>query len=207
MEKMLWYSVSRACAVAQFLVDHASRPEKSSCWKSASFLCSTVILTLWIPCISSSFPNIPGETLWWYGICSYDLSDLDSFSDGDWSHSQIPYHDCYLLALCSHLGIGIHDPQPVRQVWTISLLQNLHLSLPYCCPGTWSWFGHVWSLKKNINFLLLSCLDSLIQVSQNQWCNLQLFCIQWRAPLGDKPKSEIFWTHLVKWTTHLSHSP
>ena len=61
-----------------------------------------------------------------YGIHSYDSSDLDSFCDGDQSGSQILHHDCYSLPSCSHLGIGIHDAQPMRQAGTISLLQGLH---------------------------------------------------------------------------------
>ena len=62
----------------------------------------------------------------WCGIHSYNLSDLDSYSNDDKSGSQILHHDCYSLATCSHLSIGIHDAQPVRQVGTIPLLQDLY---------------------------------------------------------------------------------
>ena len=60
-ENMSWYSASRACAVAQFLADYPSKPDKSRCWKSTSFLCLTDIFALWIPCILLSF-SVPGET-------------------------------------------------------------------------------------------------------------------------------------------------
>ena len=64
-ERMSWYSASRVCAVARFRGDHPSRPDKSNCWKSASSLCPTDILDLWIPCIFTSFSNIPGEASTW----------------------------------------------------------------------------------------------------------------------------------------------
>ena len=43
----------------------------------------------------------------------------------EWSGSQILHYDCYSLAPCSHLSIGIHDAQPMRKVGTISPLQGL----------------------------------------------------------------------------------
>ena len=64
-EKMLWCSASRVHVAAQFLVDHPSRPDKSSCWKSTSFLCSTDISALWIPSILSGFSNVPSTTPTW----------------------------------------------------------------------------------------------------------------------------------------------
>ena len=63
--KMSWYSASCVHTVAWFLVDHPSRPDKYNCWKSASFLCSTDILALQIPCILLSFSTIPGATPTW----------------------------------------------------------------------------------------------------------------------------------------------
>ena len=54
-EKILWYSTNRAWAAAWFPSDHSSRPDKSSCWKNTSLLCSTEILVHWILCISSNF--------------------------------------------------------------------------------------------------------------------------------------------------------
>ena len=39
-----------------------SRPDKSSCWKGTSFLCSTDILVHQIPCISSNFSKVPCTT-------------------------------------------------------------------------------------------------------------------------------------------------
>ena len=59
-EKMSWYSANRTQASAWFLTDHLSRPDKSSCWKSSFFLCWTIILVCWIPCISSNFPRNVG---------------------------------------------------------------------------------------------------------------------------------------------------
>ena len=37
-------------------------PLQPSCWKNASFLCPVNILTLWTPCISPSFSNVPNTT-------------------------------------------------------------------------------------------------------------------------------------------------
>ena len=60
-EKMSWYSASRTYEADQFLADHPSRPDKSSCCKSTSFLCPTNILACQIPCILLSFSNVPGK--------------------------------------------------------------------------------------------------------------------------------------------------
>ena len=59
-EKMLCYSANRAHAATWFLSDHSSRPDKSSCWRSNFFLCLTIILVWWIPCISSNFSRVLG---------------------------------------------------------------------------------------------------------------------------------------------------
>ena len=64
-EKMSWYSTSRAYAVAQFLADHSSSPDKSRCCKSSSFLCPVDILAHWTPCIPCSFSNVPSATSTW----------------------------------------------------------------------------------------------------------------------------------------------
>ena len=60
-EKTLWYLVSRAWADVQFAPGYPSSPNKSSCWRSVSFLCSNI----WVhqtPIISFSFSNVPGIT-------------------------------------------------------------------------------------------------------------------------------------------------
>ena len=62
MEKMSWCSANRAQGSTWFLSDHLSRPDKSSCWKSSSFLWSAIILICCIPCISSNFFTVPGVT-------------------------------------------------------------------------------------------------------------------------------------------------
>ena len=46
---MSWYSANRPQAATWFPACHLSRPDKSSCWKSSSFLLSTIILVCWIP--------------------------------------------------------------------------------------------------------------------------------------------------------------
>ena len=61
-EKMVWYAASRELAATWSLPDHPSMPDKSSCWKSSSFLCSTAILISQIPCISCTFSKVPGTT-------------------------------------------------------------------------------------------------------------------------------------------------
>ena len=64
-EKMSWYSASRTWVAAWFLSDHLSRPDKSSCWKSISFLHSTNSFVCWIPWLLSSFSNVLGATSTW----------------------------------------------------------------------------------------------------------------------------------------------
>ena len=59
-EKMSWFSVSRAWTNVWLAPDHPSSPDKSSCWRSVSFLHSIDILVHWIPYISSNFSNVPG---------------------------------------------------------------------------------------------------------------------------------------------------
>ena len=61
-EKMSWYSANRVQVTTWFSLDHPSRPDKSSCWKSTSFLLSTDILVCWIPCTSSSSSKVLGST-------------------------------------------------------------------------------------------------------------------------------------------------
>ena len=61
-EKMSWYWVNRSWADVQFAPDHQSSPDKCSCWRSISFLCSIDILVCWIPCILSNFFSVPDIT-------------------------------------------------------------------------------------------------------------------------------------------------
>ena len=64
-EKMSWYLANRMQAATWFPLDHPSRPDKSSCWKSTSLLLSTDILVCWIPCTLSSSSKVPGTTSTW----------------------------------------------------------------------------------------------------------------------------------------------
>ena len=52
-EKMSLYSANKAWVATWFAYDHPFRPDKSSCWRSTSFLLSIDILVHWIPCVSS----------------------------------------------------------------------------------------------------------------------------------------------------------
>ena len=130
-EKMPWYSASRAQVAAWFLSDHPSRPDNSSCWKSVSFFHSTGILVPWIPWIQGTRMLVE----WWttphyphlaHCICSYYLSNLDALGNGDWSGSQVFHHDCNSPPPGSHLYIGIHDTQAIRQAGLITPFQGLH---------------------------------------------------------------------------------
>ena len=60
--KISWYSVSMAWADVQFAPNHFSSPDKSSCWRSISFLYSIYVLVYQIPCISFNFSRVPGIT-------------------------------------------------------------------------------------------------------------------------------------------------
>ena len=101
-----------------------------------------------------------------YSICSYNSSNLDSFSNGDQSDGQILHHDCYSLAPCSHLSKGIYDAQLVRQVGTISLLQGLHHHIHVASQEHGLSLGMYDLWRKSVDFLLFCHLGSLIQVSQ-----------------------------------------
>ena len=59
---MSWYLAYRAQTAAWFPSDHLSSPDKSSCWKSSSFLPSIDILIGWIPFISFNFSSVLGAS-------------------------------------------------------------------------------------------------------------------------------------------------
>ena len=107
-EKMLWYSVSRAWADVQFAPDHPSSPDKSSCWRSISFLHSIDILVHWIPCISSNFSSVPGITstggTLFAATTQVTLMPLLIVTDAAvWFF----YHYGNMLTPSSHLGVGV----------------------------------------------------------------------------------------------------
>ena len=51
---------------------------------------------------------------------------LRALGDGDQSGSQVFHHNCNSLVPSSHLGIGIHDTQAMRQAGSMAPFQDLH---------------------------------------------------------------------------------
>ena len=59
-------------------------------------------------------------------IHGYYLSNFNALGNGDQSGIQVFHHDCNSLAPSSHLGIGIHDIQAMRQAGPITPFQGLY---------------------------------------------------------------------------------
>ena len=88
---------------------------------------STDILVCWIPWIQSSFSNVPGATSTWGTIfMATTWATLTPMAKHDWSGTQVFHHNYNSLAPGSHLGIGIHDTQAIRQAGSITPFQGLH---------------------------------------------------------------------------------
>ena len=82
-----------------FSLDHPSRPDRSSCWKSTSLLCSTDILVCWIPCISSSFFKVLGTTSTWSTVFTATTwVTLMPLGGSYWKSCQVFNYYCNLLA-------------------------------------------------------------------------------------------------------------
>ena len=159
-ERMSWYSANRAWAAAWFLSDHLSRPDKSSCWKSNFFLCSTIILFHWIPCISSSFCRVLGvtstggvifTTTTWVTLTplAIVIGAAIKFFTTTRTHL-LPEITCSLHS--SHEASGVHHPLSGIELITCMLFsqeQGFHSDVYY--------FG-----QKSIHFFFLCCFDCLI---------------------------------------------
>ena len=135
-ERISWYSVNRAQTAAWFLFlpDHLSRPEKSSCWRSNFFLCSTVILVCWIPCISSNFSRVLGVSFTWgttFAVTTWKtLTPLAIVMGG--SHQVFHYH---------YYSFDHHTQ--ARGKWVHHTLSGIESSHACCFPGAGFSFGHV----------------------------------------------------------------
>ena len=165
-EKGSWYSVNRAWAATWFPSDHLSRSDKSSCWKSSSFLCSTNILILWIPCISYNFFRVLGVT----------STGGTTFSATTWV-TLVPWVIVIRMAVrfftttatCLLPEITLVYVFTTLKPWgkwgpsPLSEIESLHA---YCFPGAGFSFCHVlfW-MKKHLS-LPLCHFDCLIQISQ-----------------------------------------
>ena len=157
-EKMSLYSASRAYVVAQFLSDHPPGQTSPAVGRAPPFSAQLKsLLAASLESHQASF-NIPGDTP------SYGMA----FTATTWAiltplamvisvAVRLLHHNCYLLAPCSHLSIGIHDAQPIRQAGTISLLQglchHLHVAAQKHGLSSWNLSIQVWYLKKKCPFL------------------------------------------------------
>ena len=86
--------------------------------------------------------------------------------NGDQSGSQVFHHDCNSLAPSSHLGIGIHDTQAVRQAGSITTSRVCVIILHVATQKYGLCLGAYDLGQKSLYFLFLYHFDSLVQVSQ-----------------------------------------
>ena len=204
---MLWHSASRVCVAAWFRGDHPSWPDKSSCWKSASSLCPTDILDHWIPCISSSFSNIPGEAFTWGVAFAATTQAILTplvmvtgaavrFLTMTATHL-LPCLSWYTYSWhsgCEASRVHLHPPGSVS-------------SHACCCQKAWSLFGCLLSLTEKGQPLHSLSFWQPYSSQLGPWFDMQSTHSQRRVLLNDMPTNGIFSTHSMKPTTHLSHSP
>ena len=100
-------------------------------------------------------------------LCYYS-SNLDTLGDGDQSSGQVLHNDCNSLASDSHLRIGIHYTEAVRQAGSITLLQGLHHHMHVAAQKYGLSLGMYDLEWKSIYLLFLYYFDSHIQVGQTQ---------------------------------------
>ena len=164
---MSWYSASRVHAAAQFLADHPSSPDKSSCWKSASFLCPGWHLNCFRPLASHLFsPMFPVTSSTWgtafMATTQVTLMPLVMMIRAVvWFFTMTATH--LLLVVISVQVFLTH--QAVRQAGSILLLQGLHhVHVATQKHGLHLAMYDLW--WKSVDLFLLSSLDSLVQVGQ-----------------------------------------
>ena len=124
-KKMSWYSANRAWAAAWFLSDHLSRPDKTSLWKSSFFLCSTIILVHWIPCISSNFSSVRVTSTGGNAFTATIWTILTPFVIVIGVAIRFFHYHCNSLAPRNHFGVCVHYTQAMRQVGSITTFQRL----------------------------------------------------------------------------------
>ena len=189
-EKMLWYSANRAWVATWFLLDHPSRSDKSSCWKSTFLLHLTDILVHWIPCISSSFSKSSSCNIH-LGHCihSYYLGDFNTLGDSDQYSHQIFHYDCNSLAPSSHFGVGIHDTQAMRQAGSITPFRVCIITcmlLPKSMVLVWPYM--ILDEKASISSLCVILTASFKSVRSTVWFAVTSLLMESSA-----------WWHTNKW--------
>ena len=163
-EKMSWYSVNKAQTATQFLSDPLSRLDKSSCWKSTLFLCSTTLLVCWIPCISSNFSRVLGVT----------FTGGTAFAATTWAtlmslviviEVAVRFSLPLQLACSQKFSVCVHYAQAVRQVGSITPFQGLSHYIHVASQEQGFHLAICYLGWKSTHFSLLCCFDHLIQVS------------------------------------------
>ena len=125
---MSWYSASRDGTAASFPLDHPSKPDRSSCWKRVFFLCSTDILTCWLPWILSSLSRVLGVNFT-EGTVFMATNWVTLMPLGmpwwwlEWSLGFLPLLE--LVCPCSHFGVCVHHTHSVKQVGSFTFPQCL----------------------------------------------------------------------------------
>ena len=170
-KKMSWYSANKFWRVTWLTSYHPSRPDKSSCWKSTSFLHSINILVHWMPCTSSM------PLKFWMPVqleAEHSQLPLGWFntlgnSDGN-SHQVFHYHHT-LFTPRNHFGVCVHYTQAMRQVWSIPSFQNLSHYIHVVFKEHGFHFAVYYFEQKGVYlFFLCSVTASFKLVTSNVWC-------------------------------------
>ena len=172
------------------------RPDKSSCWKSTSFLSQLTSYFTGYLASHASFSNVPGATSAWgttfMATTWVTLKPLTMvIREAVRFFTMTATH----LLLVVIIGMGIHDTQAVRQAGSITLLQGSASSHACCYPKIWSLFWNVWPWMKKHQFLPSLSFWQPCSSQSDPWFGLQLFHSWQRGLLNDMPTSGIFLTH------------
>ena len=124
-KKMSWYSANKFWTFTWFASHHPSRQDKSSCWRSTSFLCSINILVHWMPCTSSM------PLKFWLPVqleaqhSQLPLGWFNSLGNSDQNSHQVFHYHHNLFTPRNHYDVCVHYTQAMRQVGSIPSFQNL----------------------------------------------------------------------------------
>ena len=151
-EKMSGYSTSRTLGTAHFFQTTPPGQITAVPGRVSLLLCSTDILVAVYPDFHLASPMFPSQPPPGHHIHGYYLSDSNALGNGDQSGSQVFHQDCNSLAPSSHLSIGIHDTQAVRQAGSITSFQGLHHHVQFATKNmAFVWACMIWI--KSLYFL------------------------------------------------------
>ena len=202
---MWWYSANVVWAAAWYLSDHLSRPDRSSFWKSSSFLQSTNILVHWILCISSNFSRVLGAT-----------------STGDTTFAATVWATLMPFAIMIRIAIKFLTTTATYFLPEITLVYMFTTLKPW---DKWSpsppfqgvrHYMHIVSqvfvwpcmiLEKKASISSLGCIDCLVQISQIHYLICGSFSLNQRSCLPTCQQWGYPWCIQRNQKTHQFHFP